>query len=214
MTQLNGPLVLPESGTVKKIVVFLHGLGADGNDLISLSQEFDLKDTAFVSPNAPFPCDMAPYGYQWFSLQEWTPQRVLEGARIVAPVLNEFLDSLLKQYGLKSSDLALVGFSQGTMMSLFVALRREEPIAGVLGYSGALVGPDVLPGEIKSKPLVCLIHGDEDGVVPYEAMEAAAVALNEAKVPVEAYTSPGLGHGIDSRGIMTGGQFLKRVLKV
>lgn len=212
MTTLKGPSVLPESGKVKKLVVFLHGLGADGNDLLSLSDEFGLADTAYVSPNAPFACDMAPYGYQWFSLQEWTPQKVLEGVRIAAPILNAFLDAELKAHNLKPADMALVGFSQGTMMALFTALRRAEPVAGVLGYSGALIGPEVLAAEIVSRPPVCLIHGDEDGVVPYEAMEAAAQVLNERKVPVEAHTGHGLGHGIDSRGIEAGRNFLKRVL--
>lgn len=214
MKKLDGPRALPLSGNVKKLVVFLHGLGADGNDLISLADEFAdvLPDTGFVSPNAPFPCDMAPYGYQWFSLMDRTPSKVLAGVQVAAPILNQFLDELLAEYKLKAGDAALVGFSQGTMMSLYTALRRPEAVAGILGYSGAMIGGELLKDELKSKPPVCLIHGDADGVVPYEAMAMAEGFLKQAGVPLETHTAKGLGHGIDGPGIMTGKAFLKRVL--
>lgn len=214
MIELNGPALLPESGDVRKLVVFLHGLGADGNDLISLADELipDLAGTAFVSPNAPFACDMAPYGYQWFSLQERTPEKIVAGVKIAAPILDHFLDAQLKQYGLKPKDMALVGFSQGTMMALYTALRRKEPVAGVLGFSGALVGGETLPGEIKSRPPVCLVHGDQDAVVPYDMMQLAAQQLYLNQVPVEAHTAHGIGHGIDPFGLATAIRFLRSVL--
>lgn len=208
---LSGPSILPQ-GEVKKIVVFLHGLGANGDDLISLADEFDLPDTAYYSPNAPFPCDMAPYGYQWFSLQQRVENVILEGIKIAAPILNNYLDGLLKTHNLKPKDLALVGFSQGTMMSLYIAPRRPEPIAGVVGYSGALVGAALLPQELQSKPSICLIHGDADMVVPYEAMLGAEAALKQTKIPHETHTRPHLGHGIDGEGIDIAREFLKKHL--
>lgn len=205
---LDGATLIPKS--VKKIVVLLHGLGANGDDLISLAEEFDLADTAFYSPNAPFPCDMAPYGYQWFSLQQRVEEVILKGIKIAAPILNEYLDTLLKKHKLKAKDLALVGFSQGTMMSLYVAPRRPEPIAGVVGYSGALIGGDLLQKEILSKPPICLIHGDADMVVPYMAMRGAESVLEANKFSLETHTRPNLGHGIDGEGIAIAKQFLKQ----
>ena len=210
--KLSGPALVPPS--VKKIVVFLHGLGANGDDLISLADEFaaDLPDTAFYSPNAPFPCDMAPYGYQWFSLQQRVESLILAGIKIAAPILNEYLDGLLKEHNLKPKDLALVGFSQGTMMSLYVAPRRPERIAGVVGYAGALIAPELLQKEIASKPPICLVHGDADMVVPYEAMSSAEVALEYNQIPCESHTRPYLGHGIDGQGIDIARKFLKKHL--
>ena len=210
--KLSGPSLVPPS--VKKIVVFLHGLGANGDDLISLADEFspDLPDTAFYSPNAPYPCDMAPYGYQWFSLQQRVEEIMLAGIKPAAPILNAYLDDLLKTHKLKAKDLALVGFSQGTMMSLYVAPRRPEPIAGVVGYSGALIAGDLMAKELVSKPPICLIHGDADMVVPYQALLGARAVLEENQVPYEAHTRPHLGHGIDGQGIEIAKKFLKKHL--
>jgi len=211
---LSGPMMPPKSGgKPKQLVIFLHGLGADGEDLIGLAPMFAeaLPDAAFISPHAPFACDMAPYGYQWFSLRDWSPASMLAGAKGTAPVLNACIDAMMKQFGLTEQQVALVGFSQGCMMALYVALRRAKPLAGILGYSGALVGGEVLAAEIKAKPEICLVHGDEDPVVPYHALGMAESALKSAAVPMEAHTRPGLMHGIDPEGIEIGKRFLKRV---
>ena len=208
---LDGPRAAPASGgPAESLVILLHGLGADGNDLISLAPELArlLPSAAFVSPHAPFPCDMAPLGRQWFSLQDQTPTAILAGVRLVAPILDGFIDDELARHGLSDQRVALAGFSQGTMMALYVALRRARPLAGVLGYSGALIGAAELTGELKSRPPVLLIHGDADEVVPFPAMAAAQAALQAADVPVRAERRPGLGHGIDPQGLGFGAAFL------
>src|SRR5450432_3837749 len=148
---LSGPTHPPSSGgRPRQLVILLHGLGADGNDLIGLAPVLArvLPDAEFVAPNAPFPCDMAPSGYQWFSMQASSPSMILGGVRAAAPMLDAFIDEALAARGLGEKDLALVGFSQGTIMALYVGLRRAHPVAGILGYSGALVGADVLAQEI------------------------------------------------------------------
>jgi phospholipase/carboxylesterase len=158
---------------------------------------------------------MAPFGRQWFSLQDRRPAAVmLEGARRNAPALDAFLDEVLQRHALPPSRLALLGFSQGTMMSLYVALRRKEAIAAVLGFSGALLGPELLAMEARSKPPVMLIHGDADDVVPVGALGMAVTALQQAGIPVEGIIRPGLPHSIDSYGIETGGRFLARSLGI
>lgn len=198
----------------ERLVVLLHGLGSNGKDLIALAPEFAtvLPNTLFVSPDAPFPCDMAPGmmdSYQWFSLIDRSPNKMLAGLKEAQPLLDEYLDTLLKEHDLPAAKMALVGFSQGTMMSLYTAPRRHEKIAGVLGYSGALFG-DL--SEASHKPSVHLIHGDADDVVTVDAFHTAKTALEEAQFPFSGITVPGLGHGIDPRGLQSGKDFLKKIL--
>ncbi len=215
MPRLSGPSRPPASGgKPRRLVILLHGLGADGNDLIGLAPYWArlLPDAEFLSPNAPFPCDMAPYGYQWFSSQDRSPEAVLGGVRAAAPILDAFIDEALEERGLGSRELALVGFSQGTMMSLFVGLRRAEPVAGIVGFSGRLLAPELLASELRSRPPILLVHGTDDPLVPHSSLAAAESELKAAGVPVETATSVGIGHSIDEQGLRRGGQFLKNVL--
>lgn len=212
---LSGPSRPPlAGGAPRRLVILLHGLGADGNDLIGLQQYWGrlVPEAEFVSPNAPFPCDMAGYGYQWFSVQDRSPPAVLAGVRAAAPILDAYIDEELQKRGLTEAETALVGFSQGTMMSLFVGLRRERPLAGILGYSGRLIAPDLLASELRSRPPVLLVHGTEDPLVPFESLAMAEQALKGAGVPVETLACPGIEHSIDPEGLQRGGRFLREVL--
>ena len=212
---LSGPSRPPASGeTPSRLVILLHGLGADGNDLIGLAPYWAplLPSAEFLSPNAPFPCDMAPYGYQWFSAQDRSPGAVLAGVRAAAPFLQAFIDDALAERGLDEADLALVGFSQGTMMSLFVGLRRAKSIAGIVGFSGRLLAPELLAEELRSHPRTLLIHGTDDPLVPYKSLAIAETALKGAGIQVETLTCDGIGHSIDENGLRRGGSFLKDVL--
>jgi phospholipase/carboxylesterase len=215
MPALSGPSRPPAAGgQPSRLVILLHGLGADGNDLIGLAPYWAplLPTAEFLSPNAPFPCDMAPYGYQWFSVQDRSPAAVLAGVQAAAPPLQAFIDDALAERGLDDADLALVGFSQGTMMSLFVGLRRASPVAGIVGFSGRLLAPELLADELGSRPRTLLVHGTDDPLVPYESLAAAEAALESAGVPVETLTCDGIGHSIDENGLRRGGSFLKDVL--
>ena len=212
---LSGPARKPASGgKPKQLVVLLHGVGADGNDLIGLAPYWApaLPDAEFVSPDAPFPCDMAPYGRQWFSLQDRSPDAILAGVRAAAPILDAFLDDALAKRDLDASKLALVGFSQGTMMSLYVGPRRSSALAGIVGYSGALIGADTLAQDIRSRPPVLLVHGDADQIVPPQAFPLAVAGLKSVGVAVEELICPGVAHSIDEAGLRRGGEFLRRVL--
>jgi phospholipase/carboxylesterase len=212
---LSGPVRKPASGgKPRQLVVLLHGVGADGNDLIGLAPYWApaVPDAEFISPDAPFPCDMAPYGRQWFSLQNRSAAALLAGVRATAPILDAFLDDALASRGLDASKMALVGFSQGTMMSLYVGLRRPKAVAGIVGYSGALIGADTLAQEIRSRPPVLLVHGDADQIVPPQAFPLAVDGLKAAGVTVEELICPGVGHSIDEAGLRRGGEFLRRVL--
>lgn len=211
---LNGPEVAPQSGKAKHLVVFLHGVGADGNDLISLASIFGkaFPDVHFCSPNAPEPCDMAPFGHQWFSLQNRKSEVMYAGIERTRPLLNEYIDSKLMQLGLGDDKLVVFGFSQGTMTALHVMLRRPNPCAGIIGFSGAMLSSHKLSDEIRSYPPVCLIHGDVDTVVPIAGMADAEAALRKAGVEVEAHTRAGLAHGIDEEGLAVAAEFLQRVL--
>jgi phospholipase/carboxylesterase len=217
---LDGPRLAPKSGTAKQLVVFLHGYGADGNDLIDIGRAWQnlLPDAAFVSPHAPRPCGQSPMGREWFPLTFRNPGERWDGVQMAAPELDAFLDAELARQNLPASALALVGFSQGTMMSLHVALRRATPPAAVVGYSGMLVIPgdeltEAFAGEIKARPPILLVHGDQDQVVPIQALFHATQALGALEVPVEFHVSPGIGHGIDQEGLRHGGEFLAKRFK-
>ncbi len=208
---LSGPtLPAADGGAPKRLAILLHGVGADGNDLIGLAPHFQqaLPDALFVAPDAPFPYDMAPFGRQWFSIRDFSPEARLAGAREAAPILDAFIDARLAEHGLSDDRLVLIGFSQGTMMALYVGLRRTRPAAGIIGYSGVLVGADSMESEIRSRPPVLLVHGDADPIVPARSLPMAVEALEALGVEVRAHTRPGLGHGIDEEGIRLGQEFL------
>jgi phospholipase/carboxylesterase len=208
----SGPI---SGGKPKQVVLLLHGLGADGQDLIGLAPELsrDLPDAIFISPDAPFPCDMAPMGFQWFSLQDWGQDAREKGVKSSAPILRKFMDEVLKKYDLPAGKLALVGFSQGTMMSLYVGPRYPDAIAGVVGFSGMLIGGEDADFAKAHKIPVCLIHGEADTVVPFMAYKHAKDALEKSGFPVSGHSTPGLPHSIDQRGIEAARGFLKNYLK-
>ncbi len=207
----------PKSGKApKSLVVMLHGLGANGADLISLARYWEdaMPDTVFVSPDAPYPCDMAPVGFQWFSLQDWSPEAIEAGVKEAAPLLNDFLHTMLQKYDVPPKNLALVGFSQGTMMSLYAGPRFESEIAGILGYSGALVGGDSLDAAGIHKMPIHLIHGDVDMVVPVSAYKTAKQQLEANGFQVGGGVTHGLSHNIDEDGIESGARFLQSCLLI
>ncbi|MBI4275349.1 MAG: prolyl oligopeptidase family serine peptidase [Rhizobiales bacterium] len=217
--ELDGPRLEPRRGPAKHLIVFLHGYGADGNDLIELGRAWQplLPDTAFVSPHAPEPCGQAPVGRQWFALTFRDPNERWTGVQKAAPILERFLDSELARRNLPASSLALVGFSQGTMMALHVGLRRATAPAAIVGYSGMLVvpenaKPEAFAAEIRARPPVLLVHGDRDDLIPPQALFLAAQGLAALDIPVEWHLSHGVGHGIDGEGLRHGGEFLARRL--
>lgn len=208
---ISGPHRDPASGdSPRQLIVFLHGWGADGNDLIGLATGWSarLPNAYFVAPHAPQSCEANPFGRQWFSLADTDPEVMSAGAARAAPVINEFIDQELARFDLSDDSLALVGFSQGTMMALYVALRRRRTCAAVVGYSGALVGSETLAPAMRSRPPVLLVHGDADPIVPASLLPAAADALERLAVPVRTHVVPGLGHGIDPTGLELGIEFL------
>lgn len=205
---LTGPELAPKSGTAKKLVIFLHGYGSNGDDLIGLAplMRDALPDVHFLSPNAPAPCGMGGPGYEWFQLMDRSAPARLKGTREAAPILDAYITQQRDRFGLTDADIALVGFSQGTMMALHVAPRRAEQMGGVVGFSGMLSGG---ADGIRSKPPICLIHGEWDDVVPFDAMAMAELSLKEAGLTVETHARPNLPHSIDPEGIEIANRFLQ-----
>ena len=209
--------IAPLSGTAPdSVVLFLHGLGDSGSGgLLEIGRIWQrvLPSTEFLCPDAPFAFDMAPPdfgGRQWFSLREFTRQSVEEGVKTAAPILGSYIDEVLAARNLKSARLALVGFSQGTMMALDVALRRAEPVAAVIGYSGMLGSGEIARTENRSFPPILLIHGTADEVVPFTAMTETERMLKIYGTNAKTLACPGLGHSIDDAGIAAGAAFLQQ----
>jgi phospholipase/carboxylesterase len=200
----------------KQVVIFLHGLGDSGSGgLLTIGQiwQQELPECEFLCPDAPYPHDMMPEelaGRQWFSLRSFAPHDVARGVREAAPILDKYIDHVLETRGIISKNLALVGFSQGTMMALHMAPRRTEQLACIIGYSGLMADIGSLSAEKKSAPPVLLVHGMQDEVVPFSAMGVTEKALNAAHIPVQTLACPGLAHSIDDAGLKAGLEFLKK----
>jgi len=206
-------------GEAKELVVFLHGYGADGADLLGLSDVLGphLPGVAFVAPDAPDRCSGGGFGFQWFPIPRFdgsTEAEAAAGIDAAAAELNAFLDARLIEEGLPPSRLVLVGFSQGAMMSLQVAPRRAEAVAGVVAISGRLLRPELLASEARVKPPVLIMHGDQDPVVPFGELARAGDALVAAGFPVYAHVMKGTGHGIAPDGLGVALQFIKERLGV
>ena len=205
---LSGPRLPPARGKATHLVVLCHGYGADGNDLIGLAPHWQrmLPTVAFVAPNAPEPCAGAPMGYQWFPITRLDPGEMGRGVESAALGLNDFLDAELKRLELTNDRLALVGFSQGTMMALHVGLRRPAKPAAIVGFSGMLAtAPPALGADA---PPILLVHGDRDEMIPPGAVFDAATRLGQAGAAVQWHISSGVGHSIDEAGLELGGMLL------
>jgi len=212
---LDGPRMPPaRGGRADALVILLHGYGSNGADLISLAPYWAkaLPGASFVSPNALEPVPQAPNGFQWFPISNLDPHLMEQGARNAALSVDRFIDRELEKHGLDESRLVLVGFSQGTMMALYTGLRRAKPVAGILGFSGVLVGRK-LKDEMRSKPPVLLIHGDRDPTIPIAAMFDSAEQLAAADHGAQWHVSYGVPHSIGQDGLDLGGAFLASCLK-
>jgi phospholipase/carboxylesterase len=216
MPALEGPRFGPASGGAPdSLVLLLHGVGADGFDLIDLAPVWAeaLPRTLFIAPHAPFPFQGAPFGRQWFDITDRTPARLEAGLRHAAGILGDFTRDELARLGLGGDRLALMGFSQGAMVALFAGLRGAVPApASILAYSGALLAVESFSAEITARPPVLLVHGEADEVVPAMASRQAARVLASQKVPCELLLRPDLGHGLDDAGLAAGTALLTRSL--
>jgi phospholipase/carboxylesterase len=211
---VNGASLKPLSGAApKQIVLLLHGFGSSGSDLISLAPPWQqsLPDALFLAPHAPQRCSFGA-GYQWWGLSDLSPSALAAGAAQAAPAIDEFIDRKLRQYDLSETDLAMIGFSQGTMMALHVGMRRPRQIAAIVGYSGMMTGIGALRPDQITKPPVLLIHGSDDPVIPVAALHSAENELKRLGIPVSTHISAGVDHSVDPVGLRLGRDFVVKAL--
>lgn len=208
---LEGPEALPAPGvTARKLVILVHGYGADGADLIPIGEIWSqhMPETAFVAPNAPQMVGDGSGGRQWFGFDANGEGELRQRVKDAAANLSEFIDQQLLRFSLTNADLALVGFSQGTMIALEVALRRTPEIAALVGYSGSLPNGETLEDEMTAKPPVLLVHGDADPMIPVKALFRTVLTLKKHGLTPDWEISHNLGHGIDEAGVSRGQAFL------
>ena len=217
MNKLEGASYGPHNdGKPGHLVILLHGYGADGNDLIGLAPVLGplMPDVIYYAPNAPQACEGNPFGYQWFPVSRLDPALALAGVRSAAPLVDAFLDEKMAEHGLDESKTCLIGFSQGTMMALHVGLRRTKPLAGIIGFSGMLAGPEILEDEIKSRPPILLAHGDQDEMLPHALSQRASQVLEQNGVQVGLHIAEGVGHGINDTALSAAARFLLEAFKL
>ena len=209
---LEGPRIENYSGKKpSSIIILLHGYGSNGEDLFSLAPVLSEKfpETVFISPNAPFPCKLSGgYGYEWFDIEDRSDSIMFNGVKAASEIFNSFIDNELKKYNLSDNQLALIGFSQGTMVAIHSGLSRKNKCSCILGYSGSLLGNKTYLDNVESKPPIFLYHGESDDVVSVESSKLAAEKLISIGIEVELSTEISLGHSISQRGLSMGTEFL------
>ena len=199
----------PEEGPAKQIIIFLHGWGADGADLMDLStaMAMEFSDAVFLAPDGPEPCSANPMGRQWFPL-DGDQASIDAGPDIAFPMIKNLIASICEETSLGLDAVTLIGFSQGGMMTLHTSTRLENPIHAAISFSGALLAPDKLGDAITARPPVLLIHGEDDQVVPFQAMTIAEAVLGQSGISVKSVARKGLGHGIDGEGFAEAVKFI------
>jgi phospholipase/carboxylesterase len=203
----------PKSNIIKSIVVFFHGYGADGADLLSIGNALSehLPDTLFVAPDAPTKCQMSPFGFQWFPIPDMDGSSEIEAIKELDRICtstNQWIDELIEKENVKAQDVFLFGFSQGTMLSLYLGPQRLQALGGIIGFSGKLINIDSLKSKISSKPPILLIHGDEDPVVSPLSLPEAVKELKLLNFEVRHHVSIGVAHGIAPDGLAEALKFL------
>ena len=216
MTNLLTDSIIKSGDTYKNAVIFLHGYGANSNDLIGIANLWieSLPNTIFLSPNAPFECDFSSNAYQWFELTSISPDSIGDGLKKAGPYLNGYIDHVSNTFKVKEKNIFFVGFSQGTMMALYHLCKRENRCAGLLGYSGLLFENENFKSEIKSKFPIKLYHGKKDELINYQNSIEASKKLKKFGFDIDYSLSDDLGHGIDDKGIQLGLNFIKKTFNV
>jgi len=214
---ISGPLIPPtDNQKVKHIVIFLHGYGANGADLINIGNEWieELPNTLFISPNAPFRCPIAENSFQWFELTSISPENIGQGLKISGPYLNDFVEDIKQKYKIEEKKIFFVGFSQGTMMALNHLCKRKSSCAGLIGYSGMLFENKGFDQEVKSKFPIFLYHGRNDDLIRYDYSIEAYNKLHSMGFNIQYRIQNNLGHGIDALGLLLGLGFIKKTLSI
>ena len=198
----------------KQIIVLCHGYGGGGKDISTLAINWRrfLPEAIFLCPNAPEACAINPNGYQWFDLTSDKEEIILEKSLIAEEKLIKFLDKAIENFKLESRNLSMVGFSQGCMIGIQVALKKKEKINSLIGYSGRIINKKHLSQNINSKPNIFLMHGANDTIVPSMHLLESKEYLNKYGIKIKSKIFNNCEHKIPVEGLSLGLSFLKKNL--
>ena len=198
----------------KNAVILCHGYGGDGKDISILASYWKahLKDTIFICPDAPEKCAASPTGFQWFDLLDQTSEQILSKSLVAEIKLNKFIDEVKDENNLFANQIAIVGFSQGCMISIQTGIKRKDKINSIIGYSGKIINTDHLGKNIISRPNIILMHGDIDQVVPIDGFLEAKNFFLQKDYSIETHIFKNCEHRIPTEGSSLGLQFIKKHL--
>ncbi len=212
---LNSVIIKPSSkSSPKNVVILCHGYGGDGKDISILANYWKtfLPDTLFICPDAPEICKVNPDGFQWFDLMDKTGEETLSKSLIAENKLDNFINEVISENKLNFKDVALVGFSQGCMISMQTALKKKDQIKCLIGYSGKILNIKHLNQNINSKPEIFLMHGDKDQIVPINFLLEAKEFFNKNDYKIQTKIFKNCEHRIPTEGSSIGLEFLKKNL--
>jgi len=201
-------------GKPKQAIILCHGYGGDGKDisLLAINWQRFLPDAIFLCPNGPEICSINPKGFQWFDLEIEKEEVILEKSLVAEKKLTLFLDQVLDNFQLEPKNLALIGFSQGCMMSIQVGMKNKKEINCVIGYSGKVINQKHLLENINSKPKIFLMHGDNDTIVlPTHLLEAKEY-FTKCGIKIKTKLFKKCEHRIPVEGSSLGLEFLRKNL--
>ena len=214
---LNTKIIKPDNkNEINNVIILFHGYGGSGEDIsmLTLNWKRFLPNTVFLCPNGHEKCSISPNGFQWFDLTRDETEYILKESKKAELKIKKFVNEVQNEYKLKSSQICLLGFSQGCMMSINLGLTSDEDYNCVVGFSGKIINKEDLLKRKISNTKMLLIHGDRDQVVSPNNLLEAKDFLIRNNVEVEANMIKNCDHHISVEAMSLALNYIKKNLNI